>query len=354
MTIIPSVDATARAAAAAAASKSDALRAELVAKGVLTAAGGAQTPPPAPTLTTINAASLAADGLTLTLTLNQPATIAGTLALLVGGTARSVTWTAPGTASATRTGALASVAQAGDTVTFSAAAGFTSPALAAAISGRAVTNNSTVAQPAPGSVPPATIIVSFAGPAGAPTGPQVATAAADRGSFGSPTLDGSGGLQLTTNPYQYGVLAAAAAIPPTGVTTYAFESGLAQPVCIGRSDATMANATLISFFTNKTVFLTRTNGNENIVSMQPGVTFANHVTLGFRVADDGTWHATVDGVELFAGFNPPAIANGFAVIGTSDSRAQTTLAGISYRNLADAEASYAAAHPPTMTVTGVG
>ncbi len=108
-----------------------------------------------PTPTTINAASLVADGVTLTLTLSQAATIVGTATVAVNGVADAVTWTMPGTASATRTGTLATAALAGDTVTFSAGTGFTSPALGGAVGNLAVVNNSTAASASSSSTIPA-------------------------------------------------------------------------------------------------------------------------------------------------------------------------------------------------------
>ena len=116
------------------------------------AAAGSSTSSTTPTLTAITAASLAADGATLTLTLSQAATIAGAATVTVNGVADAVTWSTPGTASTTPTGALATAAFAGDTVTFSASTGFTNPALGAAASNVAVVNHSTVT-PAPNAVP---------------------------------------------------------------------------------------------------------------------------------------------------------------------------------------------------------
>ncbi len=59
MTVLPFVDTTARATAAAAASKADALHAELVANGTLQATGGTPAPLPAITTTTTNATFIA-------------------------------------------------------------------------------------------------------------------------------------------------------------------------------------------------------------------------------------------------------------------------------------------------------
>ena len=114
----------------------------------ITVSAAVVTPPP----TVINAASLASDGVTLTLTLSQAATIAGVAMVAVNGVADAVTWATPGTASGTRTGTLATAAFAGDAVTFSAGTGFTSPALGAAVGTLAVVNHSAVA-PSSGTIP---------------------------------------------------------------------------------------------------------------------------------------------------------------------------------------------------------
>ena len=350
---LPSVDDAARAAASVAATKADALRAELIAAGVLT--GSAPTPAPAPTLTTIQSASLAADGLTLTLNLNQPATIAGTLALLVDGTGRSVTWTTPGTASATRTGTLAGAVQAGQVVTFSAAAGFTSPALAAAITGRAVTNNSTVAAapPPPANTTP-TLLASFAGPAGSqPTG---ANAITSTGIFTDNAqavnaLDGNGNLSL-------GVGASITVLSASDVVAGGtIRITLASPGKLGfaprmTSKTSTANAYFVGTQSNGAAFIGMiANGAFSSVLNPAGVVLPNAKVWDMNITD-ARMEIVADGVSLVTISNtqfPNAGFFGFRSIGSTPA----LVSKIESLTAAQAAAIYSAAHPPTMTIVGV-
>ncbi len=101
---------------------------------------------PTPTPTSITSATLAADGVTLTVVLSQAATITGSAIINVNGSVDTLTWSNAATATTTHTGVLTTAAHSGDTVNLSVAAGFTTPALASSAS-VAVTNNSTVAAP---------------------------------------------------------------------------------------------------------------------------------------------------------------------------------------------------------------
>jgi len=106
----------------------------------------------APTPTSITSATLAADGVALTVVLSQAATITGSAIINVNGSVDTLTWSDAATATATHTGVLATAAHSGDTVNLSVVAGFTTPALASSAS-VAVTNNSTVATPTPTPAP---------------------------------------------------------------------------------------------------------------------------------------------------------------------------------------------------------
>lgn len=340
---LPSVDDAARQAASTADAKAEALRAALVAAGVLT--DPTPAPPPAPTLTTIQSASLAADGLTLTLTLNQAATIVGTLALLVNGVARGVTWTTPATASSTRTGTLASAVQAGQAVTFSAAPGFTSPALAAAITGQAVTNNSTVAAPAPGPATPIQI-ASFAGANGAqPAGTSAITFRI--GTANGSALNGNG--RYTVQPGSgFGFFEAA---PVQGDGDYSIT--LAAPG--GLSLAFRANNGANWYYT----YSDAATGEANINTVENAAFGHNVIRETAGSGPSGTvWTASlrgnrisyfIDGVRCLSVQDSSLTADGafgFQIIGN----AALSITKVEYLSVAAADAAYAAAHPaPTTT-----
>lgn len=197
-------------------------------------------------------------------------------------------------------------------------------------------------------------LVSFAGPAGPTTGAQTATALPGRTSWGSPALDGTGGLVCPSGDYQYAVLAQAPSVPVTGILTARFESGAAQPLTLGRMDAAGLNGAYVLFIYDRILLVQQYRGIETVVATISNTTLTGHATVGVRMMADGSWVALLDGTDQTPSFVPFAIASGFALIGSSVSSGSTRLAAIIYQDQALADAAYVAAHPPAMTITGIG